>query len=405
MSTPIHALQGCVLWEFVLFFLVVEGTMPHSSRNHILAVALGLAFGLSLAPSTSMAQGAQRPPAMVTTMEIKPETVTISEELPGRVSAFRTADIRPQVGGILEKRLFEQGIDVKEGQPLFQIAAETYQAQVENAQASLTSAEAALDLANIKLDRARQLFEKESASQQTYDSAQAEAKSALAAVAAARATLRAQQINLDFTTVRSPIPGRIGAALVSEGSLVSANQSQPLASVQQIDKVYIDLRRSALDLLKMQDMANLAPEASSVEILGIDGRVYPQKAKPLFTDLSVDASTGDVTMRVLVDNPEQSLLPGMFVRALVPRQIVENALLVPQQAVIRDVTGGARLVVVDAEGKAHFHDVVLGELVNRSYVVTEGLEPNANVVIRGQTRVSQDGDQVHATPAGQQPKQ
>nr|WP_321981520.1 efflux RND transporter periplasmic adaptor subunit [uncultured Cohaesibacter sp.] len=378
--------------------------MTHSSRKHYLTVAMGLAIGLAFAPTSGSAQGAGRPPAMVTTMQIKPETVTISEELPGRVSAFRTADIRPQVGGILEKRLFEQGGDVKENQPLFKIASESYEAQVENAQAALTSAEASLDLANIQLERARQLFEKKSASQQTYDSAQAEAKSAEASVAAAKATLKAQQINLDHTTVRSPINGRIGAALVSEGALVSASQSQALATVQQVDKVYVDLRRSALDLLKMQKMANLAPDTSSIEILGIDGAVYEQKGQPLFTDVTVDEATGDVTMRVQVENPNQDLLPGMFVRALVPRQIVENALLVPQQAIIRDVTGDARIVVVDDEGKAHFKNVVLGELVKRSYIVTEGLEPNETVIIRGQTRVSQDGAQVNATPA-EQPKQ
>ncbi|WP_321448572.1 efflux RND transporter periplasmic adaptor subunit [uncultured Cohaesibacter sp.] len=378
--------------------------MTHSSRKHILTVAMGLAIGLAFAPTSSSAQGAGRPPAMVTTMQIKPETVTISEELPGRVSAFRTAAIRPQVGGILEERLFEQGADVKENQPLFKIASETYEAQVDNARAALTSAEASLDLANIQLDRARQLFEKKSASQQTYDSAQAEAKSAEASVAAAKATLKAQQINLDHTTVRSPINGRIGAALVSEGALVSANQAQALATVQQVDKVYVDLRRSALDLLKMQKMANLAPDSSSIEILGVDGTAYEQKGQPIFTDVTVDEATGDVTMRVLVENPNQDLLPGMFVRALVPRQIVENALLIPQQAIIRGVTGDARIVVVDDEGKAHFKNVVLGELVKRSYIVTEGLEPNETVIIRGQTRVTQDGAQVNATPA-EQPKQ
>ena len=383
---------------------LVEGIMTHSSKKLVLTVAMGLSIGLASAPTFSLAQGAGRPPAMVTTMEIKPETVTISEELPGRVSSYRTTDIRPQVGGILEKRLFEQGADVTENQPLFKIEAATYEAQVENAKATLTSAEATLDLANIQLERSRQLFEKKSASQQTYDSALAEAKSAEANVAAAKASLKAQQINLDHTTVRSPINGRIGAALVSEGSLVSANQSQALATVQQVDKVYVDLRRSALDLVKMQKMANLAPEDSSIEILDADGNSYPQQGKPLFTDLSVDEATGDVTMRVLVDNPDQALLPGMFVRALVPRQIVENALLVPQQAIIRDTTGGARLVLVDSEGKAHFKNVVLGELVKRSYIVTEGLEPNDTVVIRGQTRVSQDGAQVNATPA-EQPKQ
>ncbi len=388
----------------ISFLKVVEGNMTHSSRKHILTVAMGLAIGLAFAPTSSSAQGAGRPPAMVTTMQIKPETVTISEELPGRVSAFRTAAIRPQVGGILEERLFEQGADVKENQPLFKIASETYEAQVDNARAALTSAEASLDLANIQLDRARQLFEKKSASQQTYDSAQAEAKSAEASVAAAKATLKAQQINLDHTTVRSPINGRIGAALVSEGALVSANQAQALATVQQVDKVYVDLRRSALDLLKMQKMANLAPDSSSIEILGVDGTAYEQKGQPIFTDVTVDEATGDVTMRVLVENPNQDLLPGMFVRALVPRQIVENALLIPQQAIIRGVTGDARIVVVDDEGKAHFKNVVLGELVKRSYIVTEGLEPNETVIIRGQTRVTQDGAQVNATPA-EQPKQ
>ncbi|WP_319411737.1 efflux RND transporter periplasmic adaptor subunit [uncultured Cohaesibacter sp.] len=375
--------------------------MTHSSRKYVLTVAMGLALGLAFVPKMSLAQGAGLPPAMVTTMEIKPQQVTIHTELPGRVSAFRTVDIRPQVGGILEKRLFEEGADVTENQPLFQIESETYKAQVENAQASLTSAEAALDLANIELDRAKQLFEKKSASQQTYDSAQAEAKSAKATVAAAKATLKAQQINLNYTTVRSPINGRIGAAGVSEGALVSASQSQALATVHQVDKVYVDLRRSALDLVKMQKIANQAPDASDVEILDADGTAYQQKGKPLFTDVTVDEATGDVTMRVLVDNPDQDLLPGMFVRALVPRKVVDNALLVPQQAIIRDATGGARIVVIDAENKAHFKDVVLGELVGRSYIIAEGLEANANVVIRGQTRVTQDGAQVVATPAEQ----
>nr|WP_321454705.1 efflux RND transporter periplasmic adaptor subunit [uncultured Cohaesibacter sp.] len=378
--------------------------MTHSSRKPFLVFAMGLVSGLLFAPVSSMAQGAGRPPAMVTTQEIKPTTVTITDELPGRVSAYRTVDIRPQVGGILEKRLFEQGANVKEGQPLFKIASETYEAQVENAKASLTSAEAALDLANIQLERTKQLFEKKTASQQTYDSAQAEAKSAQASVAAAKATLKAQQINLDHTTVRSPITGRIGASLVSEGTLVSASQSQALATVQQIDKVYVDLRRSALDLKKMQKMANLAPDDSAMEILDADGEAYQQRGKPLFTDLTVDEATGDVTVRVLVDNPDQEMLPGMYVRALVPVKTVENALLVPQQAIIREATGGARVVVVDGEGKANFKEVVLGDLVKRSYIIAEGLEPNANVIIRGQTRVSQDGTPVHATPA-EQPKQ
>ncbi|WP_316858569.1 efflux RND transporter periplasmic adaptor subunit [uncultured Cohaesibacter sp.] len=371
----------------------------------ILPAAMGLTIGLLLAPSSGLAQGGQMPPAVVTTQVISPETVTLKDTLPGRVSAYRTVQIRPQVGGIIEKRLFEQGAFVDEGQPLFQIVDKSYRAQVENASAALENAEAALDLAKIELERAKQLFEKKSASQQTYDSAVAGAKSAEAQMKAARAALETQKINLDYTTIRSPISGVIGAALVSEGALVSASQATSLAVVRQIDQVYIDLRRPATDLIKMQraakDAANNASDEPSVEILDVDGNVYPIKGRALFTDLSVDEATGDVTVRVLVDNPNHDLLPGMFVRAVMPRETLEQSLLVPQQAIIRNAKGEATLVIVGEDKLAHIKMVKLGELVGRRYIVHEGLEPNSAVIVRGQTRVSKDGSPVMVAPPQQ----
>ena len=375
--------------------------MTRFSPAILLPLTIGLSFGAIFSEPAAQAQGAGMPPAMVTTMSITPQTVTLVDELPGRVAALRSVEIRPQVGGIIEKRMFEQGSQVKENQPLFQVFAEPFQAQVNSAQAALERAEASLSLANIQLDRSKQLRDKNTISQQGYDSAEAEAKSAQASVSEAKANLNSRKINLDFTTVRSPVAGQIGASLVSEGTLVAVGQEQALAVVQQIDKVYVDLRRPASSLGKMQKVASSKPEEATVEILDVNGQPYPNKGTALFTDISVDEATGDVTMRVLVDNPDHLLLPGMFVRAVVPRATLADALLVPQQAIIRGAGGAAQVVVVGEDNLAHFKPVSLGELVKGSYVVTDGLSANDTVVIRGQTRVTKDGSPVHATPAPQ----
>ncbi|WP_172891534.1 efflux RND transporter periplasmic adaptor subunit [Cohaesibacter sp. ES.047] len=370
-----------------------------------MSLAIGFTASFTVGVTDSWAQGGQTPPAVVTTKEIKPETVTLSMELPGRVTALRTVNIRPQVGGIVEKRLFEQGMMVKEGQPLFQIFAEPFQAEVDSAKAALDRALAARDLAQTQLDRSKQLRSTNSLSQQSYDAAEAEAKNAEASVAEARAMLRSRQINLDFTTIRSPISGRVGAALISEGTLVSASQGDPLAIIKQINQVYVDLRRPTSNLRELQqaaqDEANAGTSEPTIVILDMNGVQHSEKGTALFTDISVDESSGDVTMRVLVENPEHTLLPGMFVRAIVPRQTIENALLVPQQAVIRDTQGNPTLVTVEDGKTAKIKKVTLGELVNKSYIVTSGLEPNESVVIRGQTRVSEDGAAVMAKLADQ----
>ncbi|SNY92872.1 membrane fusion protein, multidrug efflux system [Cohaesibacter sp. ES.047] len=383
--------------------------MPQSLRKALglgfLSLAIGFTASFTVGVTDSWAQGGQTPPAVVTTKEIKPETVTLSMELPGRVTALRTVNIRPQVGGIVEKRLFEQGMMVKEGQPLFQIFAEPFQAEVDSAKAALDRALAARDLAQTQLDRSKQLRSTNSLSQQSYDAAEAEAKNAEASVAEARAMLRSRQINLDFTTIRSPISGRVGAALISEGTLVSASQGDPLAIIKQINQVYVDLRRPTSNLRELQqaaqDEANAGTSEPTIVILDMNGVQHSEKGTALFTDISVDESSGDVTMRVLVENPEHTLLPGMFVRAIVPRQTIENALLVPQQAVIRDTQGNPTLVTVEDGKTAKIKKVTLGELVNKSYIVTSGLEPNESVVIRGQTRVSEDGAAVMAKLADQ----
>ncbi|WP_319529294.1 efflux RND transporter periplasmic adaptor subunit [uncultured Cohaesibacter sp.] len=374
-----------------------------------MSLLVGLSVNSVVGLSDSWAQGGQMPPAVVTTLTIKPETLILNHELPGRVAALRTANIRPQVGGIVEKRLFEQGMMVKEGQPLFQIYAEPFKAEVESAQAALDRAIAALDLANTQLDRSKQLRSTNSTSQQSYDSAEAEAKNAKASVAEARAVLKARQINLDFTTIRSPISGRIGAALISEGTLVSANQADAMAVIKQINQVYVDLRRPTSSLRELQqaamDMASNDGSEPTIEIYDVNGILHEQKGTALFTDITVDESSGDVTMRVFVENPSHTLLPGMFVRAIVPRKTIENALLVPQQAIIRDAEGKATVVVVQDGKVANIKKVTLGELVDKRYIITDGIEAGESVVIRGQTRVTKDGSPVMATSADPQQQQ
>lgn len=334
------------------------------------------------------------PQVLVTIVTAKPETITLADELPGRVSAFRTAEIRPQVGGILEKRLFEQGSEVQAGQKLFQINAEPFKADVDSAAAALQRAEAALVRFKGKFDRAEQLIETKAISHETYEEAVADLAQAKANVAEARATLQRRRLDLDFATVRAPIAGRIGQSLVSEGALVSTTGSNALAIVQQIDQVYVDVRQPAsqLNVIREASKSGQFDDASRipVTILGASEKPYSVSGKALFSEISVDPGTGNVTVRVQVDNPNRLLLPGMYVRARLPRGVRHNALMVPQEAVVRDPTGQSQLVIVGGDQKAARRNVDIGEIIDRRAIVTSGLKPGEIVVVQGQERV-QDG--------------
>ena len=361
--------------------------VPYLTRkNSLIAVALlGLAACSRPAP-----EEAAPPPAAVTVLKLHAAPVVLSDELPGRVAAFRTADIRPQVGGIVLRRQFEQGADVKAGQKLFQLNPAPFQAEVDSAAAALQHAVATAKRASSQADRLKPLVEADAISRQAYDDAVAQREQAVATVAQARATLARKRLDLAFASVEAPIAGRIGQELVTEGALVGMTDAAPMARIQQIDKVYVDVRQPAAALAALQasgaggkDSADKLP----VTILGADGRPHPVTGRILFSGISIDAGTGDATIRVLVDNPQRQLLPGMFVRARIARAVQADGVLLPQQAVLRSSDGQAQAWVLDGAHKASLKPISVGDVVNHQYVVNGGVKAGDTVVVEGQERL------------------
>lgn len=339
------------------------------------------------------------PLAQVSFVTLSPSHLDLSEELPGRVAAMRIAEIRPQVSGIVQTRLFEQGTEVNIGEPLFQINPAPFKADVETAAASLKRAESALSRAKIQVSRLQPLVEADAVSRQVYDDAVSQRDQAAADVAQARASLSRRQLDLKFATVEAPISGRIDQALVTEGALVGSGDSSPMARIQQIDQVYVDVRRPASSLESLRKaLSSQQAETNNglpVEILRSSGESYDATGRILFSGINVDSGTGDVLLRVLVENPHRELLPGMFVRARVPRASYQQALTVPQQAVVR-INGQPQVWVIDKQNSAHLIPVQLGELSKRRYHILNGLEPGQHVVVEGMERLS-DGAKVSAS--------
>lgn len=371
--------------------------MTRQVRTSNILLAVLAAFGLAGCEQGQRDRAAAQtgaPPALVTVLSVKPETVILVDELPGRVAAFRTAEIRPQVGGIVEKRLFEQGSEVKAGQALFQINSDVFKADVGSAAAALQRVEAGLVRSQGKFDRAKQLVTSNAISREAYDDAAADLAQAKANVAEAQATLQRKQLDLAFATVRAPIAGRTGQALVSEGALASVSSTNAMATIQQIDRVYVDVRQPAtqIDVIREAAQSGQLDDASKmpVTILAANGKAYPVTGRALFSDISVDPGTGNVFVRVEVQNPDRLLLPGMYVRARMPRGVRHNALLVPQEAVVRDPGGRPQLVIVDDRKRAARRMVGLGEIVDRRYIVTSGLQAGETVVLQGHERVQND---------------
>lgn len=355
---------------------------------------------LLLGGCDSAQQEAQQAPVQVSVLTLTSRTVAVNEELPGRVAAFRTAEIRPQVSGIVQRRLFEQGADIKVGTALFEIDAAPFKAEVQTAAAALKRAQAVLARARIQTERLQPLVSAEAISQQVYDDAASQREQAAADVAQAEAVLARKRLDLKFATVSAPISGRVDQAQVSEGALVATTDSTPMATVQQIDQVYIDVRESATSLERWRHAlgSRLAPGADGVqvEVLDSSGKAYGLSGRILFSGISVDAGTGNVLLRVQVDNPDHQLLPGMYVQARVPRAHYVDALSVPQQAVLR--RGGQASVWVLGEGEqVHRVPVTLGELVARHYRIASGLSAGQRVVIEGLERL-EEGVAVNARP-------
>lgn len=326
--------------------------------------------------------------AKVSVLTLEPAALNISENLPGRVAAFRTAEIRAQVGGIVQQRLFEQGADIKAGAALFQIDPAPFKAEVQTSAAALQRAQAVLARARLQAVRLEPLVQAEAVSQQLYDDAVSQRDQAAADVAQAQAVLARKQLDLTFATVKAPIAGRVDQAVTSEGALVATTDSSPMATVQQIDKVYIDVRQSATSLERWRDELGeqLTPGGVTVQVLDSNGKAYGLNAKILFSGISVDPGTGNVLLRIQVDNPTHQLLPGMYVLAKVPRAHHAAALSVPQEAVLRR-NGQASVWVVDEHEQAHRVPIEVGELADRRYRISSGLNTGQRVVIEGTERL------------------
>ncbi|MDF2403653.1 efflux RND transporter periplasmic adaptor subunit [Aeromonas sp. 5HA1] len=358
-------------------------------------LAVIAAFGLA---GCDVAPQEQEAPALpqVSGLTLTGRELVISEELPARVAALRSADIRAQISGIVQRRLFEQGAEISAGTVLFQINPALFKADVDSAAAALQRAEAVLARARIQIERLKPLLRTDAISRQTYDDAVSQRDQAAADVAQARATLARHQLNLQFASVEAPIAGRIDQALVSEGALVSPTDATPMARIQQIDQVYVDVRQPASVLESLRQQAGSTAPELAVEILGSNGTPLGMHGRILFSGIEVDAGTGDVLLRVLVDNPERRLLPGLYVQARIPRARYANALTVPQQAVVRK-SGQTSVWVLDGQGQAQLVPVNTAELVNSQYRIASGLSAGQQVVIEGIDRLT-PGVQVTASP-------
>lgn len=333
----------------------------------------------------------------VSALTLAPVALDVTEELQGRVTAIRAAEIRPQVSGIVQKRLFEQGSEVTAGEPLFQINPRPFQIEVDSAAAALKRAEAPLVRERLQVKRLEPLLRTETISRQHYDDAVSTRDQAAADVAQARANLDRRLLDLQFATVVAPISGRIDQSLISEGALVSSSDSSPLARIQQIDQVYVDVRRpaSSLDTLRealAQAQAQAQDQDQSglpVALLRSNGQPYPESGRILFSGVSVDPGTGDVLLRILVDNPQRRFLPGMFLRARVPQARYPHALTIPQQAVVRS-EGKAYVWTISAQHKVHRRAITLAELVAQHYRVSAGLRAGERIVVAGMERLTED---------------
>jgi membrane fusion protein (multidrug efflux system) len=340
-------------------------------------------------------------PVPVGYVVVQQGSAPIQQELPGRVAAFQTSEVRPQVSGVILKRLFQEGSVVHEGQTLYQIDPSIYAAQQAQASANLQSARASAVAARTKAQRYAPLAKMEAIAKQDYTDAVAQARQADAAVAQNNASLRAAQVNMRFTRVPAPITGRISLSNVTQGALVTANQTDALATITRLDPVYVDVQQSASDLLKLRQalaQGGAVPTIAQVRLKLPDGSDYGYTGTVEFSQVIVDQSTGTVTIRARFPNPQSVLLPGMFVTAQFAQAIQTGAILVPQQAVTRDPQGNATLFIVGPGNRAVQRTVVTTQTMGADWVVTQGLAPGEKVITQGLANVK-DGAPIKPVPA------
>ena len=379
--------------------------MPTTFPPRLRPVALLTFMSLSLAgcgDSAEQDEKAPTPQVRVETLQLQP--LAISSGLSGRILAPRTAEVRARVAGVVLKRVYREGSDVKQGDVLFLIDPAPFKADHDSARATLARAEATLYQARLQEQRYRELVDDKAVSRQEYDNAKASFLQADADVAAAKAALERTRLNLGYATVTAPISGRIGRAQVTEGALVGQNESTPLATIQQLDPIHADVTQSTRELnalrraLRAGELQQVGDGQARATLIQDDGSAYPLPGKLLFSDISVDPSTNQITLRSEFPNPDLDLLPGSYVRVRLEQAVQPKGLSVPQRAILRDSAGVPKVLVVDAQARVSDRQVVLGSAQGDRWVVSEGLTPGEQVVVEGLQHVKA-GDQVQVDNA------
>jgi len=384
-----------VCYERVCELNLKPSNLSGRSATALVAAALLLSSCGSGGDAQKKGGRGQSGPAQVGYVVVQPTSVPLVTELAGRVTAFQTSEVRPQVAGIIQRRLFTEGTIVRAGQTLYQIDPSLYQAAASEAQANLQSARASAEAAQVRAERYRPLARMEAVSQQDYTDAAAQARQAAAAVAQNNAQLRTAQINLRFTRVPAPITGRIGRSLVTEGALVTGNQADPLAVIQRLDPIFVDIQQSSADMLALRKAlakGGLVPASAVVRLKLEDGSEFSQTGTVEFSEVMVNENTGTVTLRARFPNPEGILLPGMFARASFAQAIDRQAFLVPQAGLSRDPRGNATVWVVGPGNRAVARTVVATRTEGASWVVTQGLAPGDKVIVQGTANLRPDAE-------------
>lgn len=371
--------------------------LPLSCAALLAAVALTLG-----ACSGQQAGGPQRPAPEVGFITVQPQSVVLQSELAGRTTPYLVSDVRPQVSGIIKTRLFEEGSKVKAGQVLYEIDPAVYQAAVEEAKAALANAKAAVESARLKDQRYSELLAIEGVSQQEADDARMAHQQAVASVAQMEATLASAQINLDYTKVRAPISGRIGKSTVTPGALVTANQETALATIRALDPIYVDMTQSSTEVLRLRRMVGagaLQRGSAQVHLKLEDGSQYAHAGTMKFQEVAVDESTGSVTLRAEVPNPDGMLLPGMYVRAVLDQAVNTAAILAPQQGVTRDPKGNATALVLTPDNKVEQRTLVAERAIGDRWLISDGLAEGDRLIVEGTNKV-RPGDAVNPVDVG-----
>ena len=368
-----------------------------------ITVAIIFAAGFIVSGCGKQNTGGPPPIPEVAFIVIKTEPVVTTTELTGRTSANLVAEVRPQISGIIQERLFTEGANVQAGQMLFKIDPALYWSSLDNAKAALARAEANLPAIQLKVNRLRELLIEKAVSQQDYDDASAALKQVHADIQYGKATVETARINLKYTNITAPISGRIGRSTITKGALVTAHQPLALATIQKMDPMYVDVTQSTADILRLRrqlqegQLDQNGKNQQKVKLLLDDGTEYPLKGELKFRDVTVDPTTGSVILRIVFPNPKDILMPGMFVRTFVLEGIHKNAILVPQQAVFRDPKGNPLTFVVDQNGKVEQRSLTLDRAIGDAWLVSSGLAQGERVIVEGMLKVK-PGIPVKAVP-------